>query len=550
MLFSDAVILLLCAVALAQGINQDPSEAQQICQAKYDYDDVLIAHENCNQFYKCDHGVPVALTCYGQLLYNPYIEQCDWPENVDCGDRIIPDLSDSTPGVTVPETAPGNNWNPSEAPAICAAEDSVGVIVAHENCNQFYVCNGGKPITLICPPNLLFNPAKDQCDWPENVDCGNRVIPDPEESVSIFGVGKSDADNAPESVPGNNWNPSEAPAICAADDSEGVLVAHENCNEFYICNGGQPIASICPPNLLFNPAKDQCDWSDNVDCGDRVIPEESDSTPGVTEPESDPGNNWNPSEAPAICAADKSEGVLVAHENCNQFYQCNGGNPIALICPPGLLFNPAIDQCDWPANVDCGDRVIPDPEESVSIFGVGKSDADNAPESVPGNNWNPSEAPAICAADDSEGVLVAHENCNEFYICNGGQPIASICPPNLLFNPAKDQCDWSDNVDCGDRVIPEESDSTPGVTEPESDPGNNWNPSEAPAICAADKSEGVLVAHENCNQFYQCNGGEPIALICPPGLLFNPAIDQCDWPFNVECGDRVIPDPESESSSS
>nr|AAP33177.1 peritrophin 1 [Mamestra configurata] len=589
--------------------NCNPGEAPSIC-ASEDSDGVLVAHENCNQFYKCDHGKPVVLSCYGDLLYNPYTEQCDWPENVDCGDRVIPDPDDSviTPGVTNPgvtnpgvtnpgvtnpaDTTPGNNCDPSEAPAICAADDSEGVLVAHENCNQFYMCSGGKPVALKCPPNLLFNPAKDKCDWPENVDCGDRVVPDPESSDSGSSEIRPPGDDvvAPTRPPGTcNCNPGEAPSICAAEDSDGVLVAHENCNQFYKCDHGKPVVLSCYGGLLYNPYTEQCDWPENVDCGDRVIPDPDDSviTPGVTNPgmtnpgvtnpgvtnpaDTTPGNNCDPSEAPAICAADDSEGVLVAHENCNQFYMCSGGKPVALKCPPNLLFNPAKDQCDWPENVDCGDRVIPDPESSDSGSSEIRPPGDDVvvPPRPPGTcNCNPGEAPSICASGDSDGVLVAHENCNQFYKCDHGKPVVLSCYGDLLYNPYTEQCDWPENVDCGDRVIPDPDDSviTPGVTNPgvtnpgvtnpgvtnpaDTTPGNNCDPSEAPAICAADDSEGVLVAHENCNQFYMCSGGKPVALKCPPNLLFNPAKDQCDWPENVDCGDRVIPDPESSDSGS
>ena len=28
------------------------------------------------------------------------------------------------------------------------------------------------------------------------------------------------------------------------------------------------------------------------------------------------------------------------------------GKPYEIVCPPGLMFNPAINVCDWPTNVD------------------------------------------------------------------------------------------------------------------------------------------------------------------------------------------------------
>ncbi|XP_063830120.1 uncharacterized protein LOC135079394 [Ostrinia nubilalis] len=623
--------------------NCDPSQAPAICAAE-DSDGILVAHEKCNKFYICNGGRPVALGCPGNLLFNPNTDTCDWPENVDCGDRVIPDGDSNNGGSDNGgsdnggsdnggnDNGNGNvgagNCDPSQAPAICAAEDSDGILVAHEKCNKFYICNGGSPAALSCPGNLLFNPNTDTCDWPENVDCGDRVIPDGESGGNGNDNGGSDNggsdnggsnnggnDNGNENVGAGNCDPSQAPAICAAEDSDSILVAHEKCNKFYICNGGRPTALSCPGNLLFNPKTDSCDWPENVDCGDRVIPdgesggngnEESGNdngghdNNGSNENGSDNGGNDNgndnvgagncdPSQAPAICAADDSDSILVAHEKCNKFYICNGGSPVAVRCPANLLFNPQTDTCDWPENVDCGDRVIPDGESGGNGNDNGGSDnggsdnggsdnggsdnggsdngvSDNGNENVGAGNCDPSQAPAICAAEDSDGILVAHEKCNKFYICNGGSPVALGCPGNLLFNPNTDTCDWPENVDCGDRVISDGDSNNGGSDNGGSDNGGsdnggndngngnvgagNCDPSQAPAICAAEDSDGILVAHEKCNKFYICNGGSPVALSCPGNLLFNPNTDTCDWPENVDCGDRVIPDGDSHNGGS
>ncbi|KAJ0175048.1 hypothetical protein K1T71_009189 [Dendrolimus kikuchii] len=595
--------------------NCNPGEAPSIC-AVDGSDGVLVAHENCNKFYKCAHGVPVALKCYGNLLYNPYTEQCDWPENVDCGDRIIPDTDDSgndngggdngggdngggdngggdNGGGDNGDSIGGGNCDPTEAPAICAAEDSDGILVAHEKCNKYYICNHGVPVARLCPGSLLFNPQTDKCDWPENVDCGDRVIPDPEDGDNGSGDNGGGDNGGGDNGGGDNGggdngggtcncNPGEAPGICAADGSDGILVAHENCNKFYKCAHGVPVALKCYGNLLYNPYTEQCDWPENVDCGDRIIPDTDDSgndngggdngggdngggdngggdNGSGDNGDSIGGGNCDPTEAPAICAAENSDGILVAHEKCNKYYICNHGVPVARPCPGSLLFNPQTDKCDWPENVDCGDRLIPDPENEDNGNGDNGGGDNGGGDNGGGDNGggdngggtcncNPGEAPGICAVDGSDGILVAHENCNEFYKCAHGVPVALKCYGNLLYNPYTEQCDWPENVDCGDRIIPDTDDSgndNGGGDNGGGDNGGgtcNCNPGEAPGICAADGSDGVLVAHEICNKFYKCAHGVPVALKCYGNLLYNPYTEQCDWPENVDCGDRIIPD--------
>ncbi|XP_057364708.1 acidic mammalian chitinase-like [Daphnia carinata] len=47
-------------------------------------------------------------------------------------------------------------------------------------------------------------------------------------------------------------------------------------------------------------------------------------------------------------------------------------------------------------------------------------------------------------------------------------------------------------------------------------------------------TEGAYYADPaNCNKYYRCVNGKIVAMYCSPGLVFNPSIDQCDWPYNV-----------------
>ena len=42
-------------------------------------------------------------------------------------------------------------------------------------------------------------------------------------------------------------------------------------------------------------------------------------------------------------------------------------------------------------------------------------------------------------------------------------------------------------------------------------------------------------------QYYECVDSVPEAKLCPDGLLFedgNPNQEKCDYPFNVQCGNR------------
>ncbi|KAG6441555.1 hypothetical protein O3G_MSEX001893 [Manduca sexta] len=528
-----SVTALTSAAVVNPRCHKDPSQAAAICRPAGS-EGVLVAHERCDKFYKCSHGKPVALVCPSNLLYNPELGYCDWPNAVDCGNRVVPGQGDQHGNGSVESDEDkevfdnSGHEDPSQAHAICARPGSDGALIAHEHCTKFYKCFQSHPVEMKCPPSLNYNYKIKQCDWPQNVDCGNRVIPN-EEDDSGSGNGPGDAgDNNNSSC---NCNPSEAPEICAKNDSEGVLVAHEKCNKFYKCSHGLPTSQNCPPNLLYNAHLKACDWPHNVQCGDRVQPEHNDSEDNSKNEDDDvEEGHSDPSQAPSICAKNDSDSILIAHELCNHFYICLHGRPLPINCPPGLHFNPKSRKCDWPENVECRDRIIP--EENTNITGVveEKREIYN----------DPSKAAEICAQYDS--VLVAHEKCNRFYQCAGGRPVERKCPRGLVYNYNVGQCDWISNVECGNRIIAEEEEEIKEPEpEPEKDVAGHEDPSKAPTICAEEESDGTLVAHEHCNQFYICSARVPVARPCPKGLMYNAKKERCDWADSVNCGDRIIP---------
>ena len=52
------------------------------------------------------------------------------------------------------------------------------------------------------------------------------------------------------------------------------------------------------------------------------------------------------------CSA-AGEGIHRDLSDCSKYSQCHGGILYNQRCPTGILFNPKIKACDWPANVVC-----------------------------------------------------------------------------------------------------------------------------------------------------------------------------------------------------
>ncbi|EFX82205.1 hypothetical protein DAPPUDRAFT_316840 [Daphnia pulex] len=55
-----------------------------------------------------------------------------------------------------------------------------------------------------------------------------------------------------------------------------------------------------------------------------------------------------------------------------------------------------------------------------------------------------------------------------------------------------------------------------------------------PDICANESSDDYIFPNpEDCTTFYLCSNGTPYLYNCPSGLVYNDAIIQCDYPYNV-----------------
>lgn len=217
------------------------------------------------------------------------------------------------------------------------------------------------------------------------------------------------------------------------------------------------------------------------------------------------------------CPTDVTIDFYFPHkEYCNRYFRCFVGQPIEFICPAQTAFNSNKNVCDWIDNVDCGERTIPVEVED-------KTEKEVATTTRPLFGYDdPTKAPEICAKKDSESILISHEDCSKYYQCNWGRPLVLSCPTNLYYNPKMGYCDWQVNVEC----------NNVGVINPD------WSDAEKECSKGA-----ALVPHEYCNWFYQCGPQGPIEIPCGSGTVYDDALQTCNWPAFVNCGDKELRPP-------
>jgi len=184
-----------------------------------------------------------------------------------------------------------------------------------------------------------------------------------------------------------------------------------NCKAFYQCVNGTAWQQECPADLYFNPILKVCDYKENVDC-------KQDTIKTIRDVEPTPSPTFKCPE---------EQGFYSNPTDCSKFYLCANYLAWEQQCPGKLLFNKAINQCDFPEKVDCNQKFV---RQSVKIP---KAD--------------PTPSPKFQCPED-EGLFPSPTDCKKFYQCFNHTAWQSLCPADLYFNPILKVCDFKENVDC------------------------------------------------------------------------------------------------------
>jgi len=196
-------------------------------------------------------------------------------------------------------------------------------------------------------------------------------------------------------------------------------------------------------------------------------------------------------------------------EHCSRFFDCYNGCLNHMQCQLDYLYDTVHGWCDEPGRVTCGDR---DPDGRPCKDCVG-----------PGPDFD-------CEAAGGDGFYEYAKNCIKYIQCYGGVPQIHTCNPGLYYRQSNIQCDYPGRVDCGDRPVCDNNDEN----------CHDWHlttTTKKPSPC-----DGIECDHGNdyypegiCKPcFCQCHDGVQDEICCQPGLVFNPATNTCDWPYNTD----------------
>uniref|UniRef100_A0A8R1HHE8 Chitin-binding type-2 domain-containing protein n=1 Tax=Caenorhabditis japonica TaxID=281687 RepID=A0A8R1HHE8_CAEJA len=394
-------------------------------------------------FYTCSHNQLIATKCPENLVYNPYVGQCDYTTNVpDCRgqDQLVQDTpytytQKTTPPVsyttttasttikTTPVYAPVVNPYRTTLPtkyfAFCEllADGNYG-----EQCKPyFFKCADFETSLINCPAGLIYNLKTDACDHPQNVvGCPEYTPPTPNylplKNTLIPASDKPE--NRPVTRPHPNIDyttktpgPVDTTPIAEVFSCEtrpDGIYALPYCTKDYVqCINGRSLLASCASDLFYSEKSGLCDYKDNISiCKIRQ------------------GADIISNDA---CIG-KSNGYYSA--GCSSHYfSCIDEQIRKMVCPNKLKFCGKKGICDYPTDVaECG----------ISVQQT------NAPPAVPSDfctiRPNGLHSFALCSA--------------HYVVCENGIAIAGSCAAPLVFNKVNQLCDYrSNNKECGNDYV-------------------------------------------------------------------------------------------------
>ncbi|EDV51493.1 uncharacterized protein Dere_GG15545 [Drosophila erecta] len=214
-------------------------------------------------------------------------------------------------------------------------------------------------------------------------------------------------------------------------------------------------------------------------------------------------------------------------ENCAGYLQCVNGNIVSQSCPSGDYFNSTLNQCvedTCGVCLSCTEGSKKADPSDCSKFQICTNGVYVSQSCASGYYWN--ALSKECEEDNGQckgteqsctenEIKVNPADCAGYLQCINGKLVARKCSATQFFNPTLGQCE----VDTQNVCIPKTCDSD----------------------CCDVSNNSIWPVEKNCSAFYQCVDGKKFEQRCSNNLLYNSQIEQCDYPWNVDCDDGSPP---------
>jgi len=344
---------------------------------------------------------------------------------------------------------------------------------------------------------------------------------------------------------------------------DGFYAIPGQCSgNYFVCVNGIAYPQQCPPNLIYDPNTSNCVFLENSSCrpssttiqptpteetlttptpdltwSSDLVPTEQ-TTEDITintahevptnseEPEFSTTEYFLSTETSFSCPT--PNGLFPNPIDCHSYFACSNNLAHLIDCPENLAFNVIIQRCDWPANVDnCNESVSyndttavtqhTEPNESVEPTSSTESVASTG-------DTEPNETTKTINYTDST-ILTETTEPNE--------STETISHTDFTMLTEATESNVSTDLPTVTSSTTEINESTEGTESSFTNASAITTDITQTPLFDCPEANGIFKHPENCNEFYICYNYIAIVSICPPDLVFNALIGQCDWLVNV-----------------
>jgi len=293
--------------------------------------------------------------------------------------------------------------------------------------------------------------------------------------------------------------------ICNED---GVLVPHQDCSKYYICDNGLLILQACSVGTIFNEKEGICDFPANVpECVGGTRPPETTATTSTTTARPNTTTTSRTTTTTTTEVPTTPEEILTTEQEEDQ----TTTEEVTTRNTTTTRRTTTTTTTEVPEEPTS----TTEEEEATTTRNTTRRTTTTTTTEGPTEDYTQSTEETIetttvdnrICKDDGVYTLPVPGNCTLYTLCAHGQAVQQQCPPGLFYDPEIGVCNLADLV---------EECSAP--------------------LCA----QGEIVFKPvpgNCTAFILCADGESSTGTCPNGTLFDPLVLQCNLASLVECED-------------
>uniref|UniRef100_A0A182K8X5 Chitin-binding type-2 domain-containing protein n=1 Tax=Anopheles christyi TaxID=43041 RepID=A0A182K8X5_9DIPT len=454
---------------------------------------------DCRKYFICIGGSGIPQLCPEGTNFNPSLQVCDLPANVQC--PVTPVLLQTSQASNGP---------------LCQNNRGMTFEPIPNNCNSYIMCLDSLPYEMTCSPGKSFDKIAKLCMNTSQAEClydleslcagtsyGLNTVPYPNNCskylLCIFNeayeiecsphqrydmrtnrcVDASEALCANDTPALSEPNPFINPCV----DNVGVNLVPDpsNCQRYFTCVQTQSFPNTCPGNQIFDISSNSCKPVKQATCILDVNPSPQPTSPPLPPPPSSTPSPSPPAPAPSNpnnpCRNNNGVSYKPHAIDCTRYYMCMDTQSIERTCPSGQVFDIYLTACS-------------SKQSSTCILDVNPCDNNNGIAYKP----HPSD-------------------CTLYYMCMDSQSIDRACASGQIFDIYKSACGPESSSTC---ILDQPVEPNPTTLPPSP---TTQSPTNNP--CANNIGISYLPHPQDCNRYYMCMDAQALERSCSFGEVFD-----------------------------